>query len=184
MVNQYAGGYGGPYDTGQKNPDVLIPVIDYVTNDAVPMVRAIASGNGFPILLSDHYSKGIIFILTVPDNFSDLYAYPPQVVSSIKNFVLGDFPVRLDGPNQVSLFAYDNHTFVVESYLDHPVAVTVSTIDGVTNIKNLDSGDTIAGKPSPPQRGFGGRILQTGVNRMNFQISLQPHSYAAFTEVK
>ena len=83
-------------------------------------------------------------------------------MSSIKNFVLGDFPVRLDGPSQVSLFAYDNHTFVVESYLDHPVAVTVSTTDGVANIKNLDSGDTIAGKPATPQRGFGGRILPTG----------------------
>ena len=79
------------------------------------MVEAIANGNELPILPSHHYSKGIIFILTVPDNFSDLYSYPPTVVSSIKNFVLGDFPVRLDGPNQVSLFAYDNHTFVVES---------------------------------------------------------------------
>jgi hypothetical protein len=183
MVNQYAGAFGAPYDAGQNNRDVLIPIIEYVTNDAVPMVRAIANGNGFPILLSDHYSKGTIFILTVPDNFSDLYAYPPTVVSSIKNFVLGDFPVRLDGPNQVSLFAYDNHTFVVESYLDHPVAVTLSTTDGVANLKNLDSGDTLAGKAATPQRGFGGRILPTG-NRINFQISLQPHRSVAFTEVK
>lgn len=183
MVNQYAGGYGAPYDTGQSNRDVLIPIIDYVTNDAVPMLRAIANGNGFPILLSDHYSKGTIFILTVPDNFSDLYSYPSQVVSSIKNFVLGDFPVRLDGPTQVSLFAYDNHTFVVESYLDHPVAVTVSTTDGVATIKNLESGDTVTGNAATPQRGFGGRILPTG-NRINFQISIQPHSYAAFTEVQ
>ena len=76
MVNQYAGGFGGPYDTGQNNRDVLIPIIEYVTNDAVPMVRAIANGNGFPILLSDHYSKGTIFILTVPDNFSDLLLIP------------------------------------------------------------------------------------------------------------
>ena len=119
----------------------------------------------------------------MPDNFSDLYAYPPQVVSSIKNFLLGDFPVRLDGPSQVSLFAYDNHTFVVESYLDHPVAVTVSTTDGVTNIKNLDSGDTIAGKPAPRNADLEEGSCRQG-NRMNFQISLQPHSYAAFAEVK
>ena len=37
MVNQYAGGFGGPYDTGQNNRDVLIPIIEYVTNDAVPI---------------------------------------------------------------------------------------------------------------------------------------------------
>jgi hypothetical protein len=184
-VNQYAGAYGAAYDSGpNSNRDVLLPVIEYVTNDAVPMIRALASGNGFPILLSDHYSKGIIFILTVPDNFSDLYSYPPAVVSGIKNFVLGDFPVRLDGPNEVSLFAYDNHTFVVESYLDHPTAVTVSLSDGVAKIRNLDTGDTVAGQPTPPLRGFGGRLLQTGANQMHFQISLPPHSYAAFTEEK
>jgi hypothetical protein len=185
MVNQYAGGFGGPYDTGPNaNRDVLLPVIEFVTNDSVPLVRAIASGNGFPILLSDHYSKGTIFILTVPDNFSDLYSFPPAVVSSIKNFVLGDFPVRLDGPNEVSLFAYDNHTFVVESYLDHPVTVAVSITGDTARIRNLDSGDMIAGQAATPQRGFGGFMLQAGPSRLNFQISLQPHSYAAFTEVK
>ena len=184
MVNQYAGAFGGPYDTGQNNRDVLIPIIEYVTNDAVPMVRAIANGNGFPDpAFASIIPKGPFSSSPSPDNFSDLYSYPPTVVSSIKNFVLGDFPVRLDGPTQVSLFAYDNHTFVVESYLDHPVAVTVSTTDGVANIKNLESGDTVTGNAATPQRGFGGRILPTG-NRINFQISLQPHSYAAFTEVK
>ncbi len=185
LVNQYAGPYGAPYNTGQNpNQDVLIPVMEYVTNDAVPMIRAIARGNGFPILLSDHYSKGTLFVLTVPDNFSDLYAYPPIVVSSIKNFILGDFPVRLDGPNEVSLFAYENHSFVVESYLDHPVAVTVSLTDGIAKIRNLDSGDTMAGQPSTPQRGFGGRLLRPAVERINFQLTLLPHSYMAFTAVQ
>ena len=84
-----------------------------------------ANGNSFPILLADHYSKGTIYILTIPDNFNDLYSYPVSVVSALKEAVLGDFPVRMEGPNKVSLFAYDNHTFVVESYLDHPATVTV-----------------------------------------------------------
>ena len=102
---------------GENNAGVLIPEIDYFTNDAMPVVSADASGNSFPILLADHYSKGTIFVLTIPDNFNDLYSYPPSVVSALKEAVLGDFPVRMEGPNKVSLFAYDNHTFVVESYL-------------------------------------------------------------------
>ena len=36
------------------------------------------------------------------------------------------FPVRLDGPSQVALFAYDNHTFIVESYLPAETDVKVS----------------------------------------------------------
>jgi len=181
-VNQYAGPFGGPYEAEPGgNSNVILPVLDYVTNDAVPMLRAIANGNGFPILLSDHYSKGTLFILTIPDNFSDLYAYPPVVVSGIKSFVLGDYPVRLDGPSQVSLFAYDNGGFVVESFLDRPVTVTVSIAGNTGKIKNVETGDEITGTPTTPQRGFGAWMMRGTPSRMHFGITLQPHSYSAFT---
>lgn len=184
IVDQYSGGYGPPFGAGSggNNQSVLIPVLDFFTNDSVPLVMGNANGNGFPILLSDHYSKGVLFILTIPDNFADLYSYPAAVVSRIKSSILGDFPVRLDGPNKVSLFVYDNHTFVVESYLNHAAAVTVSITDGISRITDMETGDSITGRASTPQRGFGGRLIRIGVNRMNFHMTIQPHSYAAFSE--
>ena len=183
IVAHYSGGVRGPEGEGENNAGVLIPEIDYFTNDAMPVISADASGNSFPILLADHYSKGTIFVLTIPDNFNDLYSYPPSVVSAVKEAVLGDFPVRMEGPNKVSLFAYDNHTFVVESYLDHPATVTVAITDGIAKIVNMESGESIAGEAAAARRGFGGR-QSTGPARMNFPITIQPHSYAAFSEVQ
>ncbi len=179
----YSAGVRGPAGGGENNAGVLIPEIDYFTNDAMPVVSADASGNSFPILLADHYSKGTIFVLTIPDNFNDLYSYPPSVVSALKEAVLGDFPVRMEGPNKVSLFAYDNHTFVVESYLDHPATVTVAITDGIARIVNMESGESIAGEAAASRRGPGGR-QSTGPARMNFSITIQPHSYAAFSEAQ
>jgi hypothetical protein len=175
---------GGPgSNLGEKNsPDVLIPEIRFLTNDAWALVRGVASGNGFPILLMDRYSKGILFVLTIPDNFTDLYNLPPQVLSAIKFYILGNFPVRLDAPSRISLFAYDNQTFIVQSFADSKTDVTVSITDGVSKIKNLVTGETISGEtPAPPQRP---PRVSFGPPRTNFHITLQPHSYAAFSEAK
>jgi hypothetical protein len=180
-VAHYSTGYRGPAGETETNPGVLVPEIDYFTNDATPVVSADASGNSFPILLADHYSKGTIFVLTVPDNFNDLYLYPASVVSAIKEAVMGDFPVRLEGPNKVSLFVYDNRTFIVESYLDHAATVTVAITDGVAKIVNMESGESIAGEAAATRRGPGGRQSASPA-RMNFTITVQPHSYAAFSE--
>jgi hypothetical protein len=180
-VDKYSAGYG---QVEEGKSGVLIPEIDYYTNDALPMLEGYANGNSFPILLSDHYSKGVLYILTIPENFNDLYAYPQGVVSAIKNVLMGDFPVRLDGPSKVGLFAYDNKTFVVESFLDHPTVVTVSITGDVAKITNMETGDTISGQASTPRRGYGGRLISTGPERMNFQLTLLPHSYAAFSEAQ
>jgi len=182
-VNQFPGGYGVASGAGSVPGGVLIPEIDYITNDCTPVISATANGNSFPILLADHYSKGTIYILTIPDNFNDLYSYPVSVVSALKEAVLGDFPVRLEGPNKVSLFAYDNHTFVVESYLDHAATVTLSIADGITKIVNMESSDAITGEAASPRRGPGGR-QSTSPPRENFTITIPPHSYAAFSETQ
>jgi len=82
-------------------------------------VRAEANGNGFPLLLLNRYSRGVLYVWTMPDNFTDLYALPPEVTGAIRNFVMRGFPVRLDGPAQVALFAYDNGAFIVQKFFGH-----------------------------------------------------------------
>ena len=52
-----------------------------------------------------------------------------------------DFPVQMDAPAKVSLMAYDNHTLVVESFLDKPAEVTISTLGPATHLRNLASGE-------------------------------------------
>ena len=62
------------------------------------------------------------------------------------------FPVRVDGPSQVALSAYDNGTFIVESYL--PTATDVKVNMKFTTLKILYNHETIDGQLPPPHRGW------------------------------
>ena len=180
LAHQYAGGFGaGDFSTldGGTNADVLFPEIDFVTNDSWSLVRAEANGNGFPLLLMNRYSKGILYVWIMPDNFNDLYALPPAVTTAVKNFVMRGFPVRLDGPAQVSLFAYDNNTFIAENFSAAATDVKISTLGSPTKLKNLVTGEILDGKQPP--RGWN-RRNENLEDRVTFTTQLPPHSYAVF----
>ena len=181
LAHEYVGGFGagtGATLGSETNADILFPEIDFFTNDAWPLVRAIANGNGYPLLLMDRYSKGVLYVLTIPDNFADLYRLPPATTTAIKNYLMRGFPVRLDGPAQVALFAYDNHAFVVESYLPGETEVQVSVPAGFTKLKNLVTGEVMTGQT--PVSDFGFRRRGNEESRVSFTVRLLPHSYAVF----
>ncbi len=178
MVSSFYGAYGAGagQNLGQaKGGDILYPELDFYTNDAWPVVRGTANGTGVPMLLNDHYSKGQLFIWNIPYNPSDLYRLPEATLSALKNYVGASLPVRLNGPSQTSLFIYDNRTFVLESYLDHPVDVQV--LGGFHTIENLTTGHIVKGTAlQQPER----QSLPEGAN--SFTVHLLPHSLAAFRE--
>ena len=181
LAHKYAGGFGaGNFSTldGETNADVLFPEIDFLTNDSWALVRAEANGNGFPLLLLNRYSRGVLYVWTMPDNFTDLYALPPDVTSAVKNFLMRGFPVRLDGPAQVALFAYDNGAFIVQNFSAAATDVKISTLGNVTQLHDLVTGDTLKGKLAPPH----GWTWQNATveDRVSFTAHLPPHSYAAF----
>jgi hypothetical protein len=184
LAHEYVGGFGagnGSALDGEKNENILFPEIFFLTNDAWPVIRLQANGNGYPLLLMDRYSRGVLYIWTMPENFNDLYRLPPGVTGAIKNYVMRGFPVRLDGPGQVALFAYDNHTFIVESYLPAETDVKVSLTGEFTRLKNLVTGEVIAGSAPTQNRG---RWRDAEETRTSFNVHLQPHSYAVFAAEK
>ena len=142
-------------------------------------MRAEANGNGFPLLLLNRYSKGVLYVWTMPDNFNDLYALPPEVTGAIKNYVMRGFPVRLDGPAQVALFAYDNGAFIVQNFSATAADVKISTLGNSTKLKNLVTGETLEGQ-LPPPHGWNWRN-ENIEDRVSFSTHLPPHSYAVFT---
>jgi hypothetical protein len=185
LSHEYWTGFGagnGTTVSDAHQSDILFPEIDFLTNDAWALVRAMAGGRGYPLLFMDRYSKGVLYIWTIPDNFNDLYRLPPEVTSAIRNYVMAGFPARVDGPGQVALFAYDNNTFIVESYLPAETDVNVSVPDRFTTLHNLVSGETLTGqKPSPGR--WGGRQGNPDP-RISFNIRLPPHSYVVFAATK
>lgn len=159
---------------------ILFPEILFITNDAWPLVRGTARGRGVPILLMDRYSKGILYVLTVPDNVNDLYSLPEGVLNQIRSYVMADFPVRLDAPAGISLFAYDNNTFIVQSFLDKPASVTANLPEGTAKLNNLSTGETLspASQPAPSEAQFGRPA--PGPRYGRFTFSVKPHSFLAF----
>ncbi|MGC9943238.1 MAG: hypothetical protein ABSE48_15525 [Verrucomicrobiota bacterium] len=186
LAHTFSGGFGaGSFSSfdGRTTADILFPEIDFLTNEAWSLVRAGADGNAFPILLMDRYAEGILYIWTIPDNFNDLYALPPEVTGAIKNYLMRGFPVQMDGPNQVALFAYDNDTFIAESYLPTQTDVKISLAGNFSSLKNLVTGQVLEGHVSPPvQHWSQGRDGTEG--RVSFAVHLPPHSYAVFAAQK
>jgi hypothetical protein len=181
LAHKYTSGFGsgnGRSIGDETNANVLFPEIDFFTNDAWALVRAMANGRGYPHLLMDRYGKGILYIWTIPDNFNDLYNLPVPVTTAIKNYVMRGFPVRLNGPGQVALFAYDNNTFIVESYLPTETDVTVSVAGEFAILRNLVTGAQITAEASGEGR------WQSGADRVSFQVHLLPHSYSVFAAEK
>jgi hypothetical protein len=128
--------------------DIVIPEIRYATNDAWDILTTATKGTGYPMLVSAGYSKGVLYVLTIPDNFGDLYNLPAEVLTQIRTAIAGDLPVRLEGPAQIGLFAYDNGKFIVENFAapgGNAVAVRAVVDKKFTKLVDVVSGQTIAG---------------------------------------
>jgi hypothetical protein len=182
-VHDYLGGYGAGTGTAladQQNPTILIPEIRFLTNDAWQLIQATASDQGFPILLMDRYSKGIFYVLTIPENQGDLYNYPQPVLSAIKRNLLPDFPVWIDSPAKVSLFAYDNHTFIVESFLPLETTVTVSLPTEFKHLRDIVADKEIPLAPRQTPTTMRARRPSPIAPRSMFTLTIEPHSYRVF----
>lgn len=154
--------------------EILIPQITYLTNDSWEEISAIKGATGWPIVHRAQYSKANLYVLTIPDNFSDLYQYPADVLNQIRSIVSSDLNVKIEGPSQISLFCYDNGTFIVQSFLPDPVTVKVLVKDPAVKITDLLSDETIKTidvKPVFPSK---------DVSYHSFDITIKPHSYGVF----
>ncbi|MGH7997552.1 MAG: hypothetical protein ACREFX_14490, partial [Opitutaceae bacterium] len=180
-----AAGPGAP-DSLEAPRDILIPEIKYfniLTHDAWGDVLGVSpGGTTYPILLSCDYAKGKFYVLTIPNDPAELYAFPPAALSVIREALGSAEPIRLDeAPAQVALFRYDNNTFIVQNYLSTPATVTVSVAGPAAEIENLLTGRRLSPAPPPaygPRR-FGDRRSDARSARARFTFTVPPHSYLA-----
>jgi hypothetical protein len=154
----------------KSDSEILLPQITFFTNDAGSVINAYTSASrtsGTAILLKTKYSKGLLYVLTIPNAQGDLYSFPQPVLSGIRDVLAKDMFVRLDTPSQVSLYVYDNDKFIVESFRQDPMRATVVTDKRITRIRDLQSGQ-----------------LLTGTERDGatvFEMPLNPGSYRVFS---
>ena len=124
------------------------------------------------MLLRAGYSQGNLYVMTIPDDMGNLYDLPQTVLNSFRSVLSRDLDVRIEAPAKVSLFLYDNGTFIVESFLDEPVTIQIVTSEDITSLTDMLSGAVLEKLPAAT----GNRWQQPArVNR--FRITLKPHSY-------
>jgi hypothetical protein len=183
LVREFGGGRGGPAPK-PLDFDIVIPEVRYPTNDTWDRLSATTRGAGYPLVTVSSYSKGTFYVLTIPDTFRDLYNLPASVLNSIRNFMAGDMFVRLQGPAQLGLFAYDNNKFIVESFLppdggDVDAGVTLDA--KFTKLVDVVTGETIARQAAAGGGGMGGGRGQAGGGGATFSLKLKPASYRVFS---
>ena len=168
---------------GKSEREFIIPQVKYFTNDAWEVVsagRPLNGGvSGYPILLRDTYSKGMLFVLTIPDDYGNLYDFPAGALNIIRRAMSKDVGVYIEGPSKVALFPYDNKTMVVENFNDEPVNVKVVVCAKVTNMRNLLSGEQLkpAELPRPQMMFFRSRFSGYPDGATVFEMKIPAHSY-------
>ena len=175
LVRDFLVGFGR---AASADSEILIPEIGYLTNDSWEEVSALAGPNGFPLLHSAGYANGTLYVLTIPDNFADLYNLPAEVLSRIRSTLLRNFYVRIEGPSLVSLFVYDNNTFIVESFRPEPVDIRLVLDSRTHSLCDVESGALLSGKNRPASRWVRGDR-----DSMVFDVEIAPHSFRAFQAV-
>ena len=158
---------------------LLVPHIDYLTNDSWEEISGSTRTTGHPFLHSASYANGVLYVLTIPDNFDDLYVLPAEVLAQIRALLVGDLYVRVDGPAQVALFVYDadalhpNNTFIVESFLPETVEIKIVVDDSISALCDALCGETLSGQSILDWRG-----QSTG--QVGFKTTIGSHSFRVF----
>ncbi len=168
---------------GKSEREFIIPQVKYYTNDAWEVVsagRPLNGGvSGYPILLRDTYSKGTLFVLTIPDDFGNLYDYPAPALNVIRRAMSKDVGAYIEGPSKVALFPYDNKTLVVENFNDEAVSLRVVINTKVASLKNLMTGEQLKPAELPKPTFMWGRNRFFGYDdeASVFDVTLPAHSY-------
>jgi len=157
--------------------EILIPQIRYLTNDSWEVISAINGPVGYPILLEAGYNEGRLFVLTIPENYTDLYGLPEPVLTRLRVLLGEDQMAQLSGPGNISLFLYDNNSLIVESFRDETVSLKILADVNAISLIDIQTGESVSGTSEPARGGWNfSKIPEKRV----FEFTLKPHSFRVF----
>ncbi len=182
FIDGFGAGNGTVLNDSRKPAvDILFPEIRFYTNDSWGIIRGVSGAKGNPLLLMNSYSQGTVYLLNIPENEADLYNLPQPAITKIKQYLMPNFPVRIDAPDLVSLFAYDNGTFAIESFRNTAAGVNIIVPGAGKKLRDLETGKLMAGRapalpPMDPRR----RRFFSQPPTTVFPVSLEAHSWKTY----
>jgi hypothetical protein len=170
------GRLGGPAADAGADLNILLPQIRRFENDNRLTINFNTALSGYPMAISCAYGQGAFSVLAIPDDFADLYRLPRSVLNQIRTLLGRDVFVSLDAPDHVSLFAYDNRTFIVQNFQSQPVNTRVSVV-AAQRLRDLLTGTVVTATQSGGD-GFGRGRGNSGRNSgMAFDLTVPAHSF-------
>ncbi len=120
----------------QGTEEVGIPVCEFRNNATWALAKVASGEESYGLLLRDTYGEGQMWTLAAPDCMPELYRLPAEVLTRIRT----EFPaggVYLEAGSGVSLFAYDNGSFIVYPYVTRTAQPATIRIHARGSVKAL-----------------------------------------------
>lgn len=146
IVNEYADTKDNGLTVNGKytgDAKILIPQLDYCTNDVWELAAAYGTDNNYPIVIRFSYGTGRLAVITVPDNMGDIYHYPVEVLRVIRSLFAKEMPVVIDGPAKVQMFAYDNNKVIIRSNMIYDETITLLLDKDIKAVKEIVTGSEL-----------------------------------------
>ncbi len=130
-----------------SDTEILIPELAYGLVSSEDIIQAIYKGNNrYSMLIQVRgLKKGRFYVLTIPENFDDLYHLPKEVLSQIRRVMMEEIPVYLDSPGQICLFVYNNNSFIAQSYQPFPLRYNIVIKKPDAKLYDIISGKELYG---------------------------------------
>lgn len=160
-----------------KSP-MLIPQIQYFTNDSWEIISGMDSGLGWPLLHQGKFANATLYLLVIPENFADLYNLPAEVLNKIREIACKQFGISIEGESMASLFLYDNNTFVVHSFKDEPCEFNIVLDEVGKTLTDLLTDQKHMPKLREAAMGWN---RKTGTDKYVYSITVPPHSFRSFS---
>jgi hypothetical protein len=167
----------GRGERAQAKEEIMIPQIQYMTNDSWEEVSSLDAGIGWSVFHKASYGNSALYIVSIPDNFGDLYNVPAEVWTRIKEILMNNLYVRVESPTQVALFVYDNNTFIVESFLPESADIQIVIDKNRKQLQDVQSGELLSGTLHETVQRWGEPRRD---DKMVFQTKIKAHSYRVF----
>jgi hypothetical protein len=171
-----AGRGGGAAPASEADLNILLPQIRRFENDNRMSINFNTALSGYPMAISATYGQGTFSVLAIPDDFADLYRLPQSVLNQLRTLLGRNLFVSLDAPDHVSLFAYDNRTFIVQNFRPQPVSTRV-WVTGSTRLHDILTDQTLAESEDRGGRGGRGGL---GGGGTSFEVAIPAHSFRVF----
>ena len=139
IINRYIYSENGGLNYGgfaESADTIMIPQMEFNTNDVWDLIAGKGEDTTYPILLCSKYANGHLYVLTIPDDYGNLYHYPRTILNKIRECFTDHPMVRLNSISKVALFTYDNDIFILRSFNAYPDSVEV--IIDQANVALLD----------------------------------------------